>query len=1054
MEKNYHITGKSDSFVFLCLKRNCASAILSLALLSPIIAFGQSSKQQPIWEKKNLSHELENKRTRNAKHFLNADNHVSAFISPSSLHYLDANKNWKDINTDIVTDLNDPDHPYKSEENAVKTYFPANPFTNSILMSTQEGNFREGIKSIKFLSASKSVISTLPLLPSVKTRIEGNRIIYSGFHKDLSLSYDLNNDSRKFDLIIHSGKFLSSIPAGAKYISIEEEFVPEDIQAQLRTHGDQMIVVSKGTEVFSFEKPIGFDASTSKESFTNGSIEFAQNKNTFILTSCFELSWIGSSERHYPVHLDPTTNYYPQNTSMWTGNQSSSGSKSSGMLRITTSSTASWAKFDLTNLPVGCTVTQATYYGYHYSTTSSAKICEIRGLSTLDPVSASASTLFTQSHNGTIYNGNYTYGGSTYSWNPGALNSAGLADVAAAAGSWIGLGFCYLSGSTTFMYHYGINGTSSQMCYLEVVYYTVPCSSIPGANSVVTPTGAICPGSFATIGLANTYSVGGIAFQWQMSTASAVGPFTAIAGATNAAYTTPTLNVQTWYTAIITCTNVAGNITAIAGVVSIQPTTIDSLPYSEGFEGLDTENKLPNCSWSASNLGVTALTYTTSSTAGRVPHSGNSFASFYYNPGGAKYFYTNGLYLSSGVTYSASLWYQTEYYGYQNWTDLSILVGPNQSPTGLNTIVSTNGPAVSNVYKLLSDTFSVPSTGVYYIAVRGTGGTSSSAQYLSWDDLSVTIPCALNTPSISLSASSTTICEGTSVNILATGTDSYHWNTGSTSNSINESPASSVVYQVVGTNIISGCTSTASQTITVNPAPVIYLYATSNSVCAGTSINITALGQNSYTWSSGGFGAATNVSPTSTTTYSVIGANSYGCTGTASQQIFVYPLPGISVNSSMPEEMCAGETVTLTGTGGVSYQWTSSSSSLLYAGSPISDMPVTSTIYTVTGTDIHGCTNKATFLQNVSECTDINSLSGDVLSTRVFPNPTTGQLIIESRTHTEKQIELLDVTGRIIISNTSNMDRMQMNLSELASGMYYLKIKSEEKPEVIRVLKQ
>ena len=44
-----------------------------------------------------------------------------------------------------------------------------------------------------------------------------------------------------------------------------------------------------------------------------------------------------------------------------------------------------------------------------------------------------------------------------------------------------------------------------------------PCSTQPAANSILTPTFAICPNSSVTIGLANTYTVGGITYQWQSS---------------------------------------------------------------------------------------------------------------------------------------------------------------------------------------------------------------------------------------------------------------------------------------------------------------------------------------------------------------------------------------------------------------------------------------------------------------------------------------------------------------------------------------------------------
>src|SRR5690606_7502783 len=130
-------------------------------------------------------------------------------------------------------------------------------------------------------------------------------------------------------------------------------------------------------------------------------------------------------------------------------------------------------------------------------------------------------------------------------------------------------------------------------------------------------------------------------------------------------------------------------------------------PYHEGFEEIQADNTLPNCSWSASNLGVNQSnqTYMVAANNNRVPHTGSKFASFYYGTIGDSYFYTNGIYLTAGVTYSAGLWYTTEIYGYNNWTDLSIMYGPSQSTTGLVTIASTNGPAISMVHKLLSNTF-------------------------------------------------------------------------------------------------------------------------------------------------------------------------------------------------------------------------------------------------------------------------------------------------------------------------------------------------------------
>ena len=246
---------------------------------------------------------------------------------------------------------------------------------------------------------------------------------------------------------------------------------------------------------------------------------------------------------------------------------------------------------------------------------------------------------------------------------------------------------------------------------------------------------------------------------------------------------------------------------------------------------------------------------------------------------------------------------KTEYYGYNNWTDLSILYGTTQSTTGLVSIASSNGPAVSNVYKPLSNTFTVATSGLYYIAVRGTAA-SGSAQYLTWDDLSITIPCTSNspnTPSVSLVASSNTICAGESVNLTASGADTFTWNAGSNASSFSDSPSTTTSYSVVGTNTLTGCMSSMSQMVVVNPVPVIYVVSDYQSVCAGSPAHLQAIGATSYTWSNGANSPNITVNPTAATSYTVLASSVNGCVGTAVQMINTYQLPTVTA-STKPSE--------------------------------------------------------------------------------------------------------------------------------------------------------
>ncbi|QLH46111.1 MAG: hypothetical protein HWD58_11030 [Bacteroidota bacterium] len=69
---------------------------------------------------------------------------------------------------------------------------------------------------------------------------------------------------------------------------------------------------------------------------------------------------------------------------------------------------------------------------------------------------------------------------------------------------------------------------------------------------------------------------------------------------------------------------------------------------------------------------------------------------------------------------------------------------------------------------------------------------------------------------VSTSATSTTICSGSSTTLSATGASTYTWQPGGlTGSSVVVSPTSTTTYTVTGTNA-AGCTNTATRLITVN----------------------------------------------------------------------------------------------------------------------------------------------------------------------------------------------------------------------------------------------
>lgn len=86
-------------------------------------------------------------------------------------------------------------------------------------------------------------------------------------------------------------------------------------------------------------------------------------------------------------------------------------------------------------------------------------------------------------------------------------------------------------------------------------------------------------------------------------------------------------------------------------------------------------------------------------------------------------------------------------------------------------------------------------------------------------------------------------------------------------------------------NVVVGTGSIASS---MNCPPVVTITG-STGVCTGQSAFLLASGAQSYTWSNGFIGSGSIVSPTSSTTYSVIGLTTAGCTGSAITTVTITP---------------------------------------------------------------------------------------------------------------------------------------------------------------------
>lgn len=242
------------------------------------------------------------------------------------------------------------------------------------------------------------------------------------------------------------------------------------------------------------------------------------------------------------------------------------------------------------------------------------------------------------------------------------------------------------------------------------------------------------------------------------------------------------------------------------------------------------------------------------------------------------------------------------------------------------------------------------------VSVNGFSGPGVSCDILPFSIAAVTVNPAIT--------GNTTICEGSSTTLTASGGTAYQWSTSATTAAVTVSPAVTTTYFVDVS--VGSCTASDSVTVTVNPSPVASISAV-DTICSGESATLIASGGGTYQWSTGATTSSVTVSPSAATTYSVVVSNGL-CTDSASLTLFVNASPIASVSGV--NAICAGDTTTLTASGGGTYQWSTGGTS-----TSVTVTPSSSTSYSVVVTSPNGCSDTATYPVTVTPV-PVASISG------------------------------------------------------------------------------
>ena len=428
------------------------------------------------------------------------------------------------------------------------------------------------------------------------------------------------------------------------------------------------------------------------------------------------------------------------------------------------------------------------------------------------------------------------------------------------------------------------------------------------------------------------------------------------------------------------------------------------------------------------------------------------------------------------------------------WSNTSSNASITVSNAGNYTVTGTDANGCSNTAiktVTVNPTYNIPLThsicegesyNFYGQNITTAGTYTHTLQTVNGCDSVLTLTVTLEALPPTAITGNTTLCEGETTSLVATGGVSYAWSNGGTSNSttVNQSG----VYTVTATNT-EGCSATANVTVTVNPLPTITIGG-NTTVCAGNSTMLTASGANSYSWSTGDNTASVTINAFGV--YTVTGTSSEGCSNTASVTVLVSQLPVITIAGET--DICAGESTTFTANGGETYLWsdgtTNNTLTVSTAGTyqvigynaagcntmasatvnvwqpAASEFSVecpdscytwngqdycTSGEYTQTFQTVHGCDSVVTLHLTITVGIDDYNLGA---SMTVYPNPTTGVVNVQCTMNNVHEgtveFQLFDAFGRLLrktdgveTQNFASLQTARIDLSHYAAGVYFVK---------------
>ena len=381
--------------------------------------------------KMEISKEAVEKRDAFSKHFHNELGGFTAHIASGPIHYQESGQ-WKTIYHTIEPSLNGG---FQNIHNSFKTYYPALA-SGSIETVLPNGQVMRDMQDMRMYYEADGQEMGVMNISGTNGQADFNVLSYSGIYgAEIDLRLTQHTTMRKMDYILKNSNALNFAPQGAQYLVFEEKvLLPEGLVAILENNTIYLLSF-EGKVIAQYEKPLikenHSEKGKEKKSERSEAIyTISQNGNELTIQTKVLMSWLKSSDRIFPIEVDPTVNLYPNATANWTGcfeTRSTSTANSYTSTNIGGSfntndmlsagayiqnysgssndfqSYHSWAKFNTASILDGSTINSVqlnTYVNFDYAAGLGLNLRPIAN----EPVAATNANRLADVRDGTIYN--------------------------------------------------------------------------------------------------------------------------------------------------------------------------------------------------------------------------------------------------------------------------------------------------------------------------------------------------------------------------------------------------------------------------------------------------------------------------------------------------------------------------------------------------------------------------------------------------------------------------------------------------------------------------